>query len=233
MDEFPTVTSPPPEPPRQGRLDFIRPRLTRRIQIAREGRMAAFVGRLRMWLPMLAGTVLLLLFIWPSLLPTFRMSNIVKTIPNLVIQNLRFSGVDDKNQPYSVTAAQATQALDLRGVYDLTKPEGEITLRTGEWLDGKADAGRFDEAGKRLWLGGNVHVFHDKGYQFTTEELQANLKSKEAWGDKSVILQGDMGTIHGVGFRFMNGGNTIIIKGPAKAVLSLHKRAASDKPSLH
>ena len=213
-----------------GRLDFIRPRETARIQRAREGRMARFVWRLRIGLPVLAGAVLLLLFLWPSLLPNFRISDIAKNVPDLVIDNLHYTGVDDKNEPYSVQAAQATRPTALHGIYDLVKPEGEITLQNGAWLDGKADNGRYDENAKKLWLGGNVRIFHDKGYQITTDEARINLNTSDAWGEKDVLIQGPFGTLRGVGFRFLDSGKTVIIKGPAKAILSLHGRPASDKP---
>jgi len=215
-------------PPRS-RLDFIRPRVTDRIQRAREGRTAHVVRRLRLWLPLTALTVIILLFLWPILLPNFRMSNIAKNIPDLVIDNLNYKGVDDKNQPYTLLAAQATRPAALHGIYDLTKPEGEIKLNNGAWLDGKADYGRYDDVGKKLWLGGNVQIFHDKGYQVTTNEAQVNLNNNDAWGDKDVLIQGGFGIIRGVGFRFLNSGHSIIVKGPAKAVLSLHGGSDSGK----
>ncbi len=186
--------------------------------------MANFVLRLRVWLPLLAGTIVLLLFIWPSLVPSFNFSDVAKNIPDLAIDNLRFSGIDEKNQPYSLFAAQATKPASLHGIFDLTKPEGEITLQSGAWIDGKADFGRYDESGKKLWLGGNVRIFHDNGTQITADEAQIDLKTSEAWGDKNVLIQGSFGTIRGAGFRFFDSGHTVIINGPAKAVLSLHGR---------
>jgi lipopolysaccharide export system protein LptC len=224
MNTTPTGQTPP------GRLDFIRPRETARIQRAREGRMARIVRKLRLWLPLTAAGVILLLFLWPALLPNFKMSDIVKSIPDLVIDNLHYTGLDNKNQPYSLLAAQATRPASLHGIYDLTKPEGEITLQSGAWLDGKADYGRYDEINKKLWLGGDVRLFHDKGYQVTTDEAQVNLNTDDAWGDKAVLIQGGFGTIRGVGFRFLDSGHTVVILGPAKAVLSLHGGGASDKP---
>ncbi len=215
----------------KGRLDFIRPRMTVRIKRARVGRMAGFMRHLRIGLPLLAIGVLLLLFIWPSLLPSFTMSNVVKNIPDLVIDNLHYSGVSDKNEPYTIRAAQATRPASFKGIYDLVKPEGEITLKTGAWLDGKADQGRYDETGKKLWLGGNVRIFHDKGYQMTSEEARVNLTTGEAWGDRKVLIQGPLGTIKGTGFRFLNAGRTVVIKGPAVAVLHLHRAGGSDKPA--
>ena len=206
----------------ESRLDFIRPRETQRILKAREGRTAKILAKLRVWLPVFAAAVLLLLFLWPSLLPSFTTTNLIKNIPDLVIDNLRYTGVDNKNQPYSLMAAQATKPSSMRGMYDLVKPEGEITLDNGSWLDGRANYGRYDEIGKKLWLGGNVQLFHDKGYQVTTDEAQINMGANEAWGDKDVLIQGNFGTVRGEGFRFLNEGNTIVIKGPATAVLSLH-----------
>lgn len=219
----------PPTP--HGRLDFIRPRVTKRIQRAREGRMAHIVKRLRIWLPAIAVVVVVSLLIWPTLLPDFQLKDITKNVPDLVIDNLHYSGVDNKNQPYSLVAAQATKPSSLQGIYDLVKPEGDITLKNGRWLDSKANYGRYDEAHKKLWLGGNVQIFRDDGYQMTTNEAQVNLNTNEAWGDKDVLIQGAMGTIRGTGFRFMNGGH-IIIRGPAKANLRLHKGPISDKTSL-
>jgi lipopolysaccharide export system protein LptC len=223
------MTPPPKDTAPRGRLDFISPRETARIQDAREGRMARIVARLRLWLPGTAIFIIVVLFLWPVIAPNFVMKNIVKNIPDLVIDNLHYTGLDNKNQPYSLLAAQATRPANLHGIYDLTKPEGEITLQSGAWLDGKADYGRYDEGSKKLWLGGDVQIFHDKGYQVTTDEAQINLDNNDAWGDKNVLIQGAFGTIRGKGFRFLDSGHTVVIKGPATALLSLHGTPSSDK----
>ncbi|MDE2029208.1 MAG: LPS export ABC transporter periplasmic protein LptC [Alphaproteobacteria bacterium] len=224
-----------PRPPEQaqkphGRLDFIQPRLTQRILHARSGRGIYLGKRLRLWLPVLAGAVLLLLFVWPELRPGFIMKNVAKNIPNLVIDNLHYTGVDDKNEPYSLLAAQATHPTNMPDIYDLKKPEGEVTLQNGAWLDSTADIGRYDNKTRKLWLGGHVHIFHNKGYEFSTEEALVNLNNDEAWGDKPVLLQGGFGTVRGQGFRFLDSGKTVIIQGPAKATLYLHDLPGSDKP---
>jgi lipopolysaccharide export system protein LptC len=217
MSKIPVDPSSP-----NGRLDFIRPRVTRRIEKAREGRMTRIIAKLRLWLPLLAAVVMLMLFLWPVLLPNFKMSDVAKKIPDLVIDNLHYTGTDNKNEPYSLLAAQATRPAALRGIYDMTKPEGEITLQSGAWMDGKADFGRYDEIDKKLWLGGNVRMFHDKGYEVTTDEAQVDLNTDDAWSDKPVLIQGGFGTIRGVGFRFLDSGHTVVVEGPATAVLSLH-----------
>jgi hypothetical protein len=62
----------------------------------------------------------------------------------------------------------------------------------------------------------------------TTDEAQVNLNTDDAWGDKPVLIQGGFGTIRGVGFRFLDSGHTVVVEGPATAVLSLHGAGASD-----
>ncbi len=155
----------------------------------------------------------------------------MKNIPDLVIKDLHYTGLDSKNQPYSMTAVRATRPGGLQNIYDLNKPEAEITLQSGAWIAGKAEYGRYDQDTRRLWLGGDVQLFHDKGYQFTTDEAQIDIDESDAWGEKPVLIQGDFGEITGNGFQALDSGKTLVVKGPAKAILNLHSKDASDKPA--
>ena len=210
-------------------LRFIEPRETKRFLAARGSRATRVVGWLRIALPVSALLVVLVLALWPVINPYSITTAVMKNIPDLVIDNLHYTGTDSKKQPYSLNAEKATRPAGQANIYDLTQPQAETTLTDGAWLAGKAQFGRFDEATRRLWLGGNVQVFHDKGYQFTTDEAQIDMAKELAWGEKPVLLQGSFGEIRGQGFRMLDSGNTIVIKGPAKAVLSLHPAPASDK----
>ncbi len=208
------------EDPPVARLDFIRPRLTRRIKKARVGRLARFMGKLRIGLPIGAGVLILALLIWPFGLPTFTPRNLLDTMPDLVINNLHYTGTDSKNEPFSLQAARATRPAGLHGVYDLIQPEGEITLQNNSWIDSRAETGRFDEGSKQLALGGHVHLFRDDGLQIITEEAQIKLDTQEAWGNKPILIRGEFGSLQGQGFRFLNGGQGVSILGPAKAILT-------------
>jgi len=194
--------------------------------------MAHFMRLLRLWLPLSALVVLILLFVWPLLLPNFTMKDLAKNAPDLVVENLHYTGVDSKGQPYSLMAAQATKPSELKGIYDLVKPEGDIVLSGGSWLDCRSDFGRYDEAGKKLWLGGNVQVFRNDGLQVRSDDVQINLNTHDIWSSKNVEIQWDSGNIQGKGFRFLNSGETMVIDGPARAILRLQTSGDSDKPSL-
>ena len=225
-----TKTAKPDNGTTSQHLQFIAPRETQRLLAARGGRATRIVSWLRIALPAGAALMILALIVWPMIETNSIKTAVMKNIPDLVIDNLHYTGLDNRNQPYSLTAEKATRPAGMNNLYDLDAPQAETTLSTGAWVAGKAQYGRFDEATRRLWLGGNVEVFHDKGYQFTTDEAQIDMNKDLAWGEKPVLLQGSFGEIRGQGFKWLDSGNTIVIKGPAHAVLGLHGTPASDKP---
>lgn len=212
-----------------GPLNFLTPRETARAVKARGSRR--IVSRLRVLLPIMSVLALLGLILWPMINPDHLVSKVLKNAPDLVIKDLNFTDYDSKKEPYSISAAEATRPSGDQNVYDLKLPQGEITLQQGAWIAVKSEFGRYDKDHNQLWLGGNVQIFHDKGYEFTTDELQADLIDHTAWGEKPVLIQGDFGEIRGTGFRLLDSGNIFVVKGPAKALLNLRQSQASDKPT--
>lgn len=185
---------------------------------------------LRLILPLGAIVIGVYLVGWARLHPNKVETAVMNNLPDLVIDNLNYSGRDSSNQPYSLTAEKATRPSGTTNLFDLDKPHGELTLQNGSWVSGQAQYGRFDQQARQLWLGGNVQLFHDKGYQFTTDEAQVAIDDRYAWGEKPVLLQGGFGTIRGQGFRLLDSGNVMVVTGPAHAVLNLHTGTSSDKP---
>jgi len=212
-------------------LSFIQPRDTKRVVKARNAALSGTITKVRHTLITLAVIVIVAIILWPVLNPNKLAHTVMANIPDLVIQNLHFTGLNSKNEPYSMNAIKATRPSGDKTIYDLDQPEGEITLKSGSWIDGKAQVGRYDQENRKLWLGGNVQLFQDNGDQFTTDEAQIDLDNNNAWGEKPVLIQGSFGEIHGTGFRFLDSGNVMVVKGPAHAVLNLLPAPSSDKPA--
>ena len=208
-------------------LSFIRPRQKRALDAGYTGR----VKILRSMLPVVAFLVLVALVVWPMITNKRIQAIAISNIPDLVIKNLHLTGLDNKNEPYSLMAEKTTRPSGLKNIYDLDQPQAEITLTNGTWVAGQAHYGRYDQDTRKLWLGGDVQLFQDKGDQFTTDEAQINLNTNDAWGDKPVLIQGDFGVIRGNGFRMMDSGNVLVVTGPAHATLDLHTASSSDKPA--
>lgn len=209
-------------------LSSLKPRDTRKA-LAQSHVHTRTVGVLRWTLPLLVLFVLLALIVWPMLSTRQITTVVAENVPNLVVENLHLTGLDAKNQPYTLTAARALQAADVKNMIELEKPQGDILLESGAWLAGVAKFGRYDQANKNLWLNGDVHVFHDQGYQFSTTEAEVDLSRNAASGDKPVLIQGNFGEIEGSGFSITDKGNTVIVKGPAKARLQLQTSRPSGK----
>lgn len=205
-----------------------KPRDTRRDAVlTRAHTRRVFV--LRRLLPLLIAFVLIALIVWPMATAQRLTSLVANSIPNLVIENLHLKGMDAKNQPYSLTAARAFQAADLKNTIDLEQPKGDIQLASGAWIAGTAQSGRYDQANKNLFLSGDVHVFHDLGYQFSTSEALVDLNTSMASGSRPVLVQGSFGEIRGAGFQVTGKGSVIVIKGPATARLQLQDGKPSGK----
>ncbi len=213
------------------RLERLRPKDTRDIA-SRSAAYSRLVARLRWILPALVLTGLAALMLWPRLDGGGIAGPVVQSMPDLMVQNLRLTGLDKKNQAYSLTAARALQATadGQKGAVDLEKPEAEMALTGGAWLAGRAQKGRLDQSKKALWLGGAVEFFHDAGNRLTSDEVFIDINQETAWGEKPVLIQGPFGEIRGQGFRLLDGGRIFVVKGYATARLDL-RALQGDKPS--
>jgi hypothetical protein len=92
-----------------------------------------FVQLVKYSLPVVAGVVILLVVVWPELksqpekFPIAISDLKVETAGGQRVINARFTGVDNENRPFSVTADAVVQdGPDIRGV-KLTKPKADVT----------------------------------------------------------------------------------------------------------
>lgn len=190
-----------------------------------EERHARRVAFLRLALPGAAALLLLAVFIWPiadgrkliALPPT-------PATPQLTMQNPRFTGADEQNRPFTLSARQATQQPHNLMLIELVDPQAALTGADGRPVNGQATQGRYDQTSRKLWLGGTVTLVQGAAdgdpLQFTTSELNADLAARTAWGDKPARLTGSFGTIEGQGFRVIDGGKVLLFTGASRAILN-------------
>jgi len=113
--------------------------------------------------------------------------------------NPRYEGIDAENQPFTIRAQQAIQQ-DAESVR-LIGLQGDIALKSGNWLALEAEQGLLQIMKKKLLLQGKVHLYSDDGNEFTTNRVLVNLETGDAWGPDPVSAQGQMGTISAGGFQ--------------------------------
>lgn len=190
-----------------------------------------FVSLLKFLLPAAALTLTALLLLWPQINPVptkvgFKGAVGVEDLENLRMLAPRMLGRDSKEQPYTVTAEQATQAAGSSDETDLVRPKGDIQLDSGAWVALTADTGKYNKQSQLLHLEGNVNVFHDSGYELQTLRADVDLDKGNAQGDDPVVGQGPDSELQGEGFRLYNKGAKIVVTGKSKLVIHSQQKKA-------
>ncbi len=139
-----------------------------------------------------------------------------KTTPGLIeLVQAKYEGMDDQGRPYTVTADKASRAMNAPDSVVFENPVADITLQDKTWVAVKAQTGSFDRKTEKLSLTGEVHVFHDSGYEILLHDLDINLKEKTASTVSPVTAQGPMGTIAAQNMTVKDQGDLIVFGGPA------------------
>ena len=178
------------------------------------------VRRLRIALPIAVVATVVIVIFWPQIRAQFvHQTETTADERQARMINGRYVGSDSHGRPYTVTYDAAEQAPN-GGPIELTNPTAELTLSNGHWVAVKAAHGHFDQAAGLLDLSGNVELFHDDGYRFTTERAHVEFNKNLTWGERAITGRGPKGEITGRGFRIVNNGDAVVITGPARALLS-------------
>ena len=208
-------------PARRSRLSVLTPGTPR----AHNQLYSQLVGLMKFMLPAAALGIAALVLLWPQfnpLDPRFRLAPVqvsIEDLENLRMVQPRYVGVDENNQPFSIVADQATQAKGSSDTTDLSLPQGDLTMTTGTWLAMTADHGLYHQPDKALDLWGGVNLFHDGGYEISTERARVDLDRGTAQGDTPVQGQGPNSTLSGNGFRILDRGARVEVTGQSRVVL--------------
>lgn len=130
----------------------------------------------------------------------------------------RYNGQNDRGEPFTVTADSAHQKGPDR--VDLTNPVGDITLRGGAWLQGKGQAGVYDQRSGQLDISGDVSLYRDDGTILQTDTATIDTKSSTAVSNDKVHVEGPFGTLDAQGFSVFDNGQVIHFNGPARLLLN-------------
>lgn len=186
-------------------------------------RYTKLIRSLKIILPLLALCIVAVLFTSnmfdnKAIAPDTIQEDVTPVAGTNQLVNPRFDSVDEKNQPYTITAESALQNLKSERI-DLTKPLADIVLNSGQWLAVQSDKGVFNQKTQKLRLDENVHLYHDAGYQFSLQTVDIDLKANTAVSDTQVNGHGPMGTLDAKGLQANGETEQLVFIGPAKLVL--------------
>ena len=198
----------PPNGPRTGAPADSVPRLAGLQVRSREGAAGRtvgysnFVSFMRYALPLGALLLLGLIVVWP--LATGREQGFRISFTDdpdldgsLRMVNARYLGVDDQNQPYTVTAAEARQPQPNSPLVTLQEISADVFIddRSGQWLALTAREGLYQREERYLDLAGDVSIFSDQGHEFHTARAHVDLAARTVDGDAPLAGQGPLGLI--------------------------------------
>ncbi|WP_413204370.1 LPS export ABC transporter periplasmic protein LptC [Rhodospirillum sp. A1_3_36] len=191
-----------------------------------------FVVGMKLLLPSLAAVLLGAVLAWPNL--TERTESLSVEFMTLdrgqadlgSVINPRYIGVDDDNQPFTVTADIATEMGDGTDRMKLTNPKGDIVQSTGRWMSVTSDLGYLTDGNQRVELEHDVMLYRDDGFQFETARAFILMDNDHAFGEEPVKGQGDGMEITSLsGFDVTEGGDVIVFRGKSHLVLHDAKSA--------
>ena len=186
---------------------------------------------------LMAATVALVLIalvvIWPQLrsrdntLPIGIAPSSREDAESLHMVNPRYTGLDENNLPYEVTADLASQESAKSENITLDNPKADMTMKDGTWVALSATSGLYGQKSQMLDLTGDVNLFHDSGYEFTSKTATIDLNTGAGHGNDPTFGHGPAGEIEGEGFTFTDKGKTIIFTGKSRLILYPNKGTAA------
>ncbi len=197
------------------------------------GRYSRFVQLTKLVSAAVALILITLVIVWPQLRSrdgTFQTSAVQggrEDAESLSMINPRYTGLDENNLPYEVTADVASQQSAKSDFISLDNPKADMTMKDGSWVAITARSGLYGQKSEKLDLSGDVNLFHDSGYEFKSPSATIDLNNGAGEGHEPTTGQGPAGEIEGEGFRFTDKGKTIVFTGKSRLVLYPHTEGAA------
>ena len=211
----------PEQTPHDDRLSRIAPTQTRAH--AYNAGYSKFIRTMKMAIPLIAVIMTVIVFVWSTaeedFVPPPADTHETQTIGKNELIDPHFESVDDKKQPYTIKAKRAIQGQENEDLIILEEPLGDIVLEDNTWLAIQGDQGAYRQDNQRLLLKGNVRIYHDQGYQLTTEQLHIDVKNNTMWSKHPVSGHGPAGTINALGMRGDLNTGVMNFEGNAKLII--------------
>lgn len=144
-----------------------------------------------------------------------------EAIDSVSMTNARFSGRDNRNRSFTVTADEARQKSTDSAIIHLKHPKADLDLTDGRLVAIHADSGIFVRSDQLLNLAGEVTLSDNKGFEFHTDSASIDLGRNTASGDAPVAGRGPSGDITSEGFRVLDDGDRVLFTGKTSLTVTV------------
>lgn len=181
------------------------------------------VALLKVALPAIGGSLLLLVVVWPRVAPLFdrfRFQAIdLREARELRMINPRYIGTDRDEHPFVVTAAVGRQVPQRDDVMSLDDPVANLQSHSGAKIVVSANTGVYQTQTQFLDLFGKVTITHENGSTFVTNAARVDAANDAAEGTAPVEGHGPQGDITAQGFQIVDKGDIVIFTGRSNLLL--------------
>lgn len=190
------------------------------------------VALLKVALPAIGGSMLLLVVVWPRVAPLFdrfRFAAIdLREARELRMINPRYVGTDRDGHPFVVTAAVGRQVPQRDDVMSLDGPVANLQSHSGAKITITANTGVYQTQTQYLDMFGKVTVTHENGSTFVTDSARLDAANDAAEGHAPVEGHGPQGDITAQGFQIIDKGDIVIFTGQSNLLLKSTKQQAPE-----
>lgn len=194
-------------------------------------RYSRFAGVMKLVLPLIALGLLAIAIAWPRLyseddrfVPSFR--EVTAVDDDLHMINPRYSGTDNKNRPFTITAARAVQDADTPARVRLDRIEASLDLIEGGELRLEAAEGAYDADAARLDLAGGISLYSDRGYELHAHAAQIDLEAGALVGTGPIHGQGPAGQLDADRLEVFDRGARLLFTGDVRVQLAPAPKSA-------
>ncbi|MDI9408347.1 MAG: LPS export ABC transporter periplasmic protein LptC [Candidatus Pacebacteria bacterium] len=209
-----------------------------RIGLHRALRRSIKIALWKRTLPFVALVIMVLLMSWPYLVPEEKKFRIeVQEAPkfeerNSRLNGMRYIGVDDQNQTYTITSTRAEQTDSKSNTVLLTNPVSDLRMKDRSWFYLSSNQGTLYNLEKRVEMTGKVSVFSSEGLEFHTESLNINLVYNDIDSSQPIKGQGPALSFEGEGMKVLYEGNLIKLLGRSQVTLRTAASESSDGQAM-
>ncbi len=190
-----------------------------------------FVKAMRYVLPLIAMALVGIIATWPEMedkIVVVQKDEILSSSQNDIgeneLLNPNFQTTDAQMQPVNVTADRAIQNQKNPNLVKLDRPLADLKMKDGAQVNIEALDGTYEQETEKLFLQNDVKIMHESGYKLRAEELRVDMKTREAFSDKNVSIDGPDATIQATGLQGNVDDGVLIFQGPATLTLKNNKQ---------
>lgn len=131
------------------------------------------------------------------------------------VESARYTGTDDKGQPFEIQANRALQKSSSERIVDIEGMSARVGLTQGP-LTIAADRGRYDLEAQKVGVPGAVRVEDSEGYRLDTSGVTVDLKRKQLVSGGPVSGTTELGAFRANRLSADLGSRTVTLSGGAR-----------------